>query len=58
VWIIRLEKMIEELGAENTEGDDDENFRVAPLYPSVYANIQTPNKGSRITLRYTCSLWL
>ena len=25
-------KMIEELGAENTEGDDDKKFRVAPLY--------------------------
>jgi hypothetical protein len=45
--MIRLGKMIEELGAKNIEGDDDENFGgVAPLYPSVYANIQTPNKGS------------
>ena len=38
--MIRIGKMIEELGDENTEGDDDENFGgVAPLYPSVCANI-------------------
>jgi hypothetical protein len=29
-------KMLEELDAENKEGDDDENFRgIAPLYPSA-----------------------
>jgi hypothetical protein len=45
--MIRLRKMIKELGAENTEGDDDKNFGgVAPLYLSVCANIQTPDKGS------------
>ena len=38
--MIRLGKMIKELGAKNTEGDNDENFGgVAPLYLSVYANI-------------------
>jgi hypothetical protein len=29
-------KMLEELDAENKDGDDDENFRgIAPLYPSA-----------------------
>jgi hypothetical protein len=42
---------LEELDAENTEGDDDENVRgVAPLYISVCANIQTPDEGSRSPL--------
>jgi hypothetical protein len=36
-WVRRFGKMVEELDAENTEGDDDGNFRgIAPfIYPSA-----------------------
>jgi hypothetical protein len=44
----RFGKMPEELDAENTEGDDDENFQrnCTPIYPSA----PTSTKGSRSPL--------
>ena len=35
--MIRLGKMIEELGAKNTEGDDDENLE--ELHPYIHPSV-------------------
>jgi hypothetical protein len=51
----RFGKMIEDLDAENTEGDDDENFRgITPLYIRLRQH-QNSDEGSRTTLGCICS---
>jgi hypothetical protein len=54
----RFGKVIEELNAENTEGDDIKTSGDLHIYISVCASTQTPDEGGRIILGYTCSPWL
>jgi hypothetical protein len=53
-------KVIEELNAENTEGDDMKTLEELYYYISVCANNQTPDKGSRLPsdslAAYGCSM--